>query len=308
MTRVTALSGGVGGAKILLGFQRAMSPEDLTAVVNTGDDETIYGVHVSPDVDIVTYWLAGIADMSRGWGLNGDTFTVVDAIAELGGEAWFRLGDRDLATCMERTRRLAGGETLAEVTAAIAGALGVAVKILPMSNEPVRTRVVCSDGRELSFQDYFVKERCGPEVSELLFTGMAEAAAGPGVIDSLRSADLVVICPSNPLVSVGPILGLPGIRDALREHPKVAAVSPIIGGRALKGPASDMLISTGRTSSASAVAELYTDVCDVFVIDQADSEMKEDIEKLGMTVLSIPTVMSTPDDSEALARSILELA
>jgi LPPG:FO 2-phospho-L-lactate transferase len=206
--KVAALAGGVGGAKLLVGLQ-SVAGADLTAIVNTGDDAELYGVHVSPDLDIVTYWLAGIADYERGWGLEADTFHLVDALELLGEEAWFRLGDRDFATCLARTRRLRAAMTLSEVSGEFAQRLGIAARVLPMSDDPVHTVVETSDGRRLEFQEYFVKERNRPEVTAVSFDGLGDARPAPGVLDALAEADLVILCPSNPFLSIGPIMSLP---------------------------------------------------------------------------------------------------
>ncbi|HVF54379.1 MAG TPA: 2-phospho-L-lactate transferase [Actinomycetota bacterium] len=307
--KVAALSGGVGGAKLLVGLDRALRDDHdrLTAIVNTADDATIYGVHVSPDVDIVTYWLAGVADTERGWGMRDDTFTVVTALEALGEEAWFRLGDRDLGTCMVRTRRLERGDTLTEATRMIATAFGLRPTLLPMSDDRVRTTLVTQRGRVLDFQEYFVKERCEPDVVDVLLSGVEVARPAPGVIEALEGADIVILCPSNPIVSTGPILALPGVRDALRRHPLVVAVSPIVGGRALKGPAEKLLRATGTDVSAQGVAGLYSDLCDVFVIDTTDAGDAAAIEDLGVATVVTDTIMTDHDASAALARVLLTI-
>lgn len=301
---VVALSGGVGGAKLLVGLQRVVGAE-LTAIVNTGDDAQMYGVHVSPDVDIVTYWLAGIADRKKGWGIRGDTFSVLEVLGELGSETWFSLGDRDLATCLFRTERLRAGDTLSKITDEIRIRLGVRSRILPMSEDPVTTRIVTMDGRTLDFQEYFVKERCAPDVREIRFAGITDARPAPGVIAAVEKADVVVLCPSNPLLSLDPILALPGIRTALRDHPRVTGVSPIVGGAAIKGPAARLLASTGHRSSASAVARLYDDVLDMFVIDSTDPEEAAKVEASGIEVRVTDTLMIDDDASERVARAVL---
>ena len=306
--KVTALAGGVGGAKLLVGLHRALAGRgELTAVVNTGDDAVVYGLHVSPDVDICTYWLAGRADTERGWGLLGDTFRVVDALGALGADDWFRLGDADMATCILRTTQLASGATLSAVTDDIRRRLGIATRILPMSDDPVRTMIDCADGRTLEFQEWFVRERCGPQVAAVRFTGIADAKPAPGVVDALAHADVVVICPSNPIVSIGPIVSLPGVRDALRDHPKVVAVSPLINGAPLKGPADKLMASAGEEVTAAGVAAMYSDMCDTFVLDATDDTPVERIEALGMAARKLATIMTTHDASEALARAMLEL-
>lgn len=301
---ITALAGGVGGAKLLVGLQTCVG-HDLTAIVNTGDDGVIYGVHVSPDVDIVTYWLAGIADRARGWGIENDTFEVVAAMESLGRETWFSLGDRDFATCLHRTDLLRAGSRLSEVTGEIAASLGVRATVLPMTDDHVATRIVTADGRTLEFQEYFVKERCKPEVREVRFAGITDASPAPGVIAAIERSERVVLCPSNPLLSIGPILALEGVRDALRAHPCVVAVSPIIQGAALKGPAARILESTGHRSSASSVALMYEDFIDVFVVDRRDDEEAAKVEAAGIATLVTDTVMSGLSASERLARAVL---
>jgi LPPG:FO 2-phospho-L-lactate transferase len=305
--KVTAICGGVGASKLLIGLGRALGGDGLTAIVNTADDDEIYGVHVSPDVDIVTYWLAGIADTRRGWGIAEDTFDVVEGLRELGEDAWFNLGDRDFATCLVRTSMLRAGARLSDVTAHVGRALGVIPTVLPMTDDRVRTRVECADGRTLSFQEYFVKERCAPEVAAVTFDGAEDAAPAPGVLDSIAGADVVVVCPSNPVVSVGPILAVPGIRAALARHPFVVAVSPIVAGEALKGPADRMLASLGHESSASSVARLYADFCDHFVVDQRDVAGVPAIESLGLACTALDTVMVDGTVAEKLARNLLAL-
>ncbi|MEA2451810.1 MAG: 2-phospho-L-lactate transferase [Actinomycetota bacterium] len=302
--KVTALAGGVGGAKLLVGLYAGVGA-DLTAIVNTGDDADIYGVHVSPDVDIVTYWLAGIADRARGWGIKDDAFTVVAALGKLGHETWFSLGDRDFATCLYRTDRLKAGAALSEITAEITRSLGVDASVLPMTDDHVATRIVTDDGRTLEFQEYFVKERCAPEVREVRFAGISDAQPAPGVIQSIERADRVVVCPSNPLLSISPILALPGVRDALRAHPNVIAVSPIIQGAALKGPADRILESTGHRSSASSVALMYEDFIDTFVLDSSDIEEAGKVEAAGIQTLVTDTVMTDLDASARLAQAVL---
>ncbi len=305
--KVAALAGGVGGAKLLVGLARVADGEDLTAIVNTADDAEIYGVHVSPDVDIVTYWLAGIADTDRGWGIKDDTFTLVDGLNELGVESWFRLGDRDFATCLFRTNRLHEGAPLSAITDEIRRALGVGTRMLPMSDQPVRTRIVTWDGRTLEFQEYFVKERQQPEVSEVRLAGVADAKPAPGVVDAIVEADRVILCPSNPIVSVGPILALPGVREALIDHASVVAVTPIVRGAPLKGPADKLLRAAGADVSASGVAALYRDFCDTFVVDATDPLEEERVRALGMRSVKLDTIMSDHDVSERLARALLEL-
>ncbi len=306
--KVTAISGGVGAAKLLIGLGRALGGPGLTAVVNTGDDDEVYGVHVSPDIDIVTYWLAGVADTQRGWGLAGDTFNVVEALRELGEDAWFNLGDRDFATCLARTRMLRSGKPLSQVTAHVSRAYRLIPVLLPMTDDRVRTRVACADGRTLAFQEYFVREHCAPEVAAISFEGIEDAAPAPGVLDSIADADVVVVCPSNPLVSIAPVLAVRGVRDTLAAHPFVVAVSPIVAGEAIKGPAAGMLVSTGHAASAETVARLYADFCDHFVVDHRDAGEIGAIESLGVACSAMDTLMLDGTIAEKLARGLLELA
>lgn len=304
---VTALAGGVGGSKLLIGLQDALAPTELTAIVNTADDASMYGVYVSPDVDIVTYWLSGLADSKRGWGLKEDTFNLISGLERLGTDVWFSLGDADFATCLFRTNRMAAGATLSAVTDEVRRALDVPTRVLPMSDDPVRTRIVTEDGRTLEFQDYFVKERQEPTVREVRFAGIGDAKPAPGVIESIADADRVVLCPSNPVVSLAPILMLPGVRDALKEHPNVVAVSPIVAGRAVKGPADKMLPTVGADVSAAGVARLYADFCNTFVVDATDADQVASIEELGMRAVALDTLMTERERSVALAHALLGL-
>jgi len=301
--KVTALAGGVGGAKLLVGLDRVV--EDLTAVVNTADDTVIYGVHVSPDVDVVTYRLAGVSDVARGWGLAGDTWNILEGFERLGIDTWFRLGDRDFATCLLRTERLASGATLTAVTDEIRRRLGVRSAILPMSDDAVRTKMVTRDGRVLEFQEYFVKERQSPEIARVVFDGIESAKPAPGVVEAIRNADRVIVCPSNPVVSIGPILALPDVRDALADHPDVIAVTPIINGRAVKGPADRLLPAVDAESSATGVASLYGDFIDSFVVDATDPNQVEDVQALGVEVVVLDTMMPDEEASIRLARSLV---
>ena len=304
--KVAVLAGGTGGAKLLAGLALAEDPSNVTAIVNTGDDDVIYDVVVCPDVDMVTYWLAGIADASRGWGIRDDTFNIVDGLARLGAPAWFRLGDLDFATCLFRGRRMAAGATLTAVTDEIRRRLGVGPRVLPMSDDPVRTRIVTHDGRILSFQEYFVKERQAPEVKSVHFDGVEDAKPAPGVLEAIEESDRVILSPSNPIVSIGPILAVGGIGDAVREHHDVVAVSPIIRGVALKGPADKMLGSTGAEASATGVAMLYRDLADTFVIDSTERPTERArIEALGMHIRVLDTIMRDPDASRRIATELL---
>jgi LPPG:FO 2-phospho-L-lactate transferase len=305
--KTTALAGGVGGAKLLVGLDRALTPGGLTAIVNTGDDETIYGVEVSPDLDIVTYWLAGLADTDRGWGLRGDTFAVVDSLRALGEATWFQLGDRDFATCLYRTQRLRDGASLSAVTDDIRTSLGIQTIVLPATDDRIRTKIHTDDGRTLDFQEYFVKERQKATVTNVTIAGIADAKPSPSVVAAIETADTVVICPSNPVLSIGPIVGLAGVRETLRNHPRVVAVTPIVRNVALKGPAAKIMATMGLGKGAAAVARMYADFVDLFIVDETDTEQMEIIENLGLRVASMDTIMGDEQASERLARSILEV-
>jgi LPPG:FO 2-phospho-L-lactate transferase len=305
---LTALAGGVGAARMLRGLAGAIHPADITAVVNTGDDVLLHGLHISPDLDTVTYTLAGVMNAETGWGLTGETWTAMDALAAYGtGElAWFRLGDRDLGTHLFRTSRLAAGATLSEVTAEITARWGLTVRLLPMSDDRVETRVTIAGGTEIGFQEYFVGRRHSVAVEAVRFDGAETARPAPGVIDAVRSADLVVICPSNPVVSIGPLLAVPGIREAVvaRRHDTVA-VSPIVAGAALKGPADRMMAELGHEPSVVGVARLYRDLAATLVIDEADAALAGEVERAGMRCVVTPTVMRGMAESVALARTVL---
>ncbi len=301
---VVALSGGVGGAKLALGLSHVVLPQDLLIVANTGDDFEHLGLSISPDIDTLTYALAGLDNTEQGWGRRDETWSFMDTIGALGGETWFRLGDRDLALHIERTRRLGAGETLSQITTDIGRRLGVGPRILPMSDDRVRTRVL-SDGGWLDFQDYFVHQQCRPVVRELAFTGAADARPQPDVIAALKGGTVraVVICPSNPFISIEPILAMPGLRAAIAGcGAPVVAVSPIVGGRAVKGPTAKMLQELGLPVTSAAVAKRYGDLLSGYVVDQADSQGVQ--AKLHVT----PTLMTTLDDKRTLARAVLAFA
>jgi len=285
---------------------RVVPSGTITAVVNTGDDMVLHGLHISPDLDTVMYTLGGLNDDQRGWGLAGETWNTMTALERLGGESWFRLGDRDLATHLFRTQRLAQGDTLTEVTALLARALGVDVRLLPMTDDPVRTRVTLRDGPEISFQEYFVRRGHDVAVSSVRFDGAADAEAAPGVLDAVLGADAVVICPSNPLVSIAPVLAVPGIEVALtKRRERVVAVSPIVAGAALKGPADRLLVELGHRSSVAGVAELYAAFAGTLVIDEADAALAAEVESTGMRCVVAPTVMHTADQAAELSRVVL---
>jgi LPPG:FO 2-phospho-L-lactate transferase len=305
-----ALSGGVGGAKLAVGLARAMDPVKLMMVANTGDDFEHLGLHVSPDLDTLTYTLAGLANSETGWGRAGESWSFMAALEALGGESWFRLGDGDLATHVERTRRLAAGESLSAVTADFCERLGVAPRVVPMSDDPVRTIVETKAG-PLPFQHYFVREACRPEVTGFEFAGAASARANPALLAALADPGLglVVICPSNPFISVDPILALPGVRAALAACPApVVAVSPIVGGRAIKGPTAKMMGELGLDVTAVAVAAHYQGLIDGFVLDRTDAALTDRVGALGPEVLVTETVMQSLDDRVALAEAVLAFA
>jgi LPPG:FO 2-phospho-L-lactate transferase len=305
--RVAALAGGVGASKLLLGLYDVMEPADLTAIVNTGDDITMHALKISPDLDIVTYTLADLIDPKKGWGFRGETFHSLKRLAVFGRINWFNLGDRDLATHIHRTALLAEGKTLSDAAESIRTALGVKSRILPMCNEPVPTIIESNEGT-LHFQEYLVKRRAAPIVKGIRFDGVERAKPAPGVLEAIRDADRVVICPSNPLISIGPILAVAGIRETLRaRRESVIAVCPIVGGKSLKGPSDKMLAELGHESSAKGVAKLYADFTGTFVIDPADESQRPAIESLGMKVFVIPTVMKNRGDKRKLARALLAL-
>jgi LPPG:FO 2-phospho-L-lactate transferase len=304
---VVALSGGVGGAKLALGLSRVLPAAELLVVCNTGDDFDHLGLCISPDIDTVAYTLAGVANREVGWGRHDETWSFMETLETVGGETWFRLGDRDLAVHVERTRRLRAGESLSAITADLCRRLGVGPRVLPMSDDPVRTRVRTDEGW-IDFQDYFVRRRCEPVVHELAFHGAEAARAHPDFMAALTDPALkaVVICPSNPFISIEPILALPGVRDALAQcAAPVIAVSPIIGGRAVKGPTAKMMTEFGTTPSASAVAHRYADLIDGYVVDFADMDQ---VAAIGPRVTLGQTMMTTLADREALARTVLGAA
>jgi LPPG:FO 2-phospho-L-lactate transferase len=303
--KVTALAGGVGAARFLTGLVKVIPPEDLTVIVNTGDDIVLHGLHISPDLDIITYTLAGVVDEAKGWGINNDTFYSLGMLKQLGEEAWFNLGDKDLATHIYRTNRLNQGATLAQVTEEIRLNLGVTAKILPMSNDRFETRVKTPKG-SIHFEEYFVKRQCKEDFLGVEFVGEDSAKPAPGVLAAISKADLVIVCPSNPVVSVGTILSLVSVRDALRRtKAKVVAVSPIVAGVTIKGPADKMLRGCGFEVSAFGVAKFYADFLDAIVVDSKDAVLKERIKKLGLAVTVTNTIMKSLDDKVALAKAVL---
>ena len=304
---VVALCGGVGGAKLAHGLSMALQPEDLSIVVNTGDDFQHLGLHIAPDLDSVMYALAELSDPVRGWGRRNETWTFMQALKGLGGESWFQLGDGDLAMHVERSWRLAQGAALDEVTAQLCRALGIGPRVLPMSNDPVRTRVLTAEGW-LDFQEYFVHRQFQPAVREFMFAGAESARAQPDALAALERRDLraIIICPSNPFVSVEPILAVPGIRTAMRQsNAPVVAVTPIVGGKAIKGPAAKMLTELGLEVSGAAVARRYAGLIDGFVIDETDP-IPEALQ--GVKFISAATLMNSADDRLRLAQAVLQAA
>ena len=307
---VLALCGGVGGAKLAFGLAEVLAPGDLTLVVNTGDDFEHLGLAISPDIDTVTYTLAGLSDRERGWGLAGETWAFMGALRRLGGPDWFQLGDQDLATHVERTRALAAGESLSAVTARLARRQGLHHPIVPMSDEPVRTWIDTVEG-PLAFQEYFVRHRCVPVARGIRFEGADWARPAPAFTAALARSDLaaVVICPSNPYLSIDPILAVPGVREALRKitAPRVV-ISPIVGGQAIKGPTAKLMQELGVAPDVRAIAEHYEGLVDGLVLDPADAHLAQAVEALGPATLVTPTVMSTDEDRITLAYDSLAFA
>ncbi len=303
--RVVALAGGVGAARFLDGLARVIAPERVFIIGNTADDAEIHGLHISPDLDTVTYTLAGLANPQHGWGIRGDSFRCLEALGKLGADTWFQVGDLDLATHLYRTQRLRQGATLAEVTSEINRALKVRSTLVPMSNERVRTRI-CTPSGELEFQTYFVKRRARDRVTAMRFEGAADAKPAPGLLDAIAKADAIILCPSNPFISIGPILAVPGIREALqRKRDRVAAISPIVGGKALKGPAAKMMKSMHLKVSAAEVAKLYVDFVGVFVLDEVDRKQAATVAVLDMKPVVTNTIMKGLRERKALARAVV---
>ena len=304
---VLAIAGGVGGAKLVVGLAHTLSPQELTVVVNTGDDETFYGLHVSPDLDSVMYALAGLSDAERGWGLAGESWRTLEALGRLGVDTWFGLGDLDMATHIRRTEMLREGHTLSDVTRELCGALGVDANVVPMSDDPIRTIAVTDKG-DLAFQDYFVKRHCEPRISAVHFQGADEANPAPAFATALDGFEALVLCPSNPLVSVGPVLAVPGVFSAIERFigPRIA-VSPIVGGQALRGPAAKMLGELGEKVSCVGVAHRYVGICDVLLIDRVDAAHAEEITALGIRPYITDIVMNTDNDKTRLAEEVVRL-
>jgi len=306
---LTALAGGVGAARFLRGLVEVVPPEQVTAVVNTGDDDVFHGLHVSPDLDSVTYTLADAHNAETGWGLAGETFHAIDALDRYGSPTWFRLGDRDLATHLFRTERLRAGARLSAVTAEIAAAWGIRTRLLPMSDDRVATRItaeMATGTEELAMQDWFVRHRAEPPVVAVRFEGAEQAEPGPGVLHALESAETILVCPSNPVISIGPILAVPGVRDVLvARRDRVVGVSPIIGGRPVRGPADRLMGPLGIEVSCVGVARAYRDFCSALVIDVADAAHAPEVEALGVRAVVADTLMRDARVAAALARETL---
>ena len=307
--KVLALCGGVGGAKLAWGLAQTLSPEQLTIVVNTGDDFEHLGLHISPDIDTVMYTLAGINNRELGWGLAGETWHCMQALETLGGETWFRLGDKDLATHLLRTQQLMQGQTLTAVTAYLCAKLGIQHRVLPMTNDQVRTRIDTSEG-ELAFQNYFVRQQCKPAVRGVRFTNTETATLSPEAFAALNDPDLraVIICPSNPLLSIAPILAIQGMKEALQKTAaKIIVVSPLIGGQAVKGPTAKMMQEMNIPTDSNSIADFYAGLLDVLVIDESDQKDADSFSSADFSVHACKTLMKTDADKLALATSLLQL-
>ena len=304
---IAALAGGVGAARMLNGLIEVMAPEEITAIVNTGDDTVLHGLHISPDLDTVMYTLAGAINPETGWGLAGESWQVMESLARLGGVTWFNLGDKDIATHCYRTQRLSEGASLGEVTAELAASWGVGIRMVPVTDDYLRTRLQLVDGPEVAFQEYFVRLRHDVPVSSVRFDGSSEARPGPGVLEALSGADTIVVCPSNPVVSIGPLLAVPGILEALvARRDDIVGVSPIVAGAALKGPADRLLAELGFEPSVVGVARWYAPWVGTLVIDEADAALRDAVEAEGIRCVVTNTVMSTIERSANLARTVLD--
>jgi LPPG:FO 2-phospho-L-lactate transferase len=300
------LAGGIGASKLLLGLASVMPPEDITIIANTGDDIELFGLRICPDIDTITYTLAGVINEETGWGLKGDTFECLRWLSRYGEASWFNLGDRDFATHIFRTNQLRNGTSLTEITNSVRLSLGVRSTILPMTDSYTPTRVVTDEG-EMHFQEYFVRRRCQPRVAGISFDNIESAKPAPGVLSAILDANAVIICPSNPFISIGPILAVPGVREALRKtQATVVAITPIIEGKALKGPSADMLRDLGHEVSARGVAALYRDFVDLFVLDETDAGLEAGIKELGHAVLLTDTMMTTIETKKRLARKVIQ--
>jgi LPPG:FO 2-phospho-L-lactate transferase len=304
---ITALAGGVGAARLLRGMVEAMPADEITAIVNTGDDTVLHGLHISPDLDTVLYTLADAINTETGWGLAGETWRVMESLERLGGITWFNLGDQDLATHCYRTQRLNEGATLGQVTSELARSWGVGIHMVPVTDDPLRTRLQLVDGPEVGFQEYFVHLRHDVAVAGVRFEGAESARPAPGVLEALSSAEVIVVCPSNPVVSIDPLLAVPGVRDRLvQRRDRVVGVSPIVAGAALKGPADRLLREMGFESSVVGVARWYAPWVATLVIDEADAGLAGAVEAEGVRCVVAPTIMSTVERSTALSRTVID--
>ena len=304
---VVALAGGIGAARFLRGLVQVVEPADLTVVANTGDDIRLHGLHVSPDLDTITYTLGGGVHAEQGWGRGEETFAVANELAERYHQpTWFTLGDRDLATHLVRTRLLGEGRSLSDATAIIAASWGLPFTLLPMTDDPVTTRIETTDGRDLHFQEWWVGEGAAPDVADVTFDGVADAVPAPGVLGAISIADAVVLCPSNPVVSIEPILSLPGVRAAL-HHVPVVGISPIVGGQVVRGMADRLLAAQGTAVSALGVARRYGDILDAWLVDEADAGVVADIEELGLGCTAVDSIMRSPEVAATVARAALDL-
>jgi LPPG:FO 2-phospho-L-lactate transferase len=302
---IVALAGGVGAARFLDGLARVVSPERLFIIGNTADDAEIHGLHISPDLDTVMYTLAGLAHREHGWGIRGDTFRCLKALRRLGAETWFQLGDSDLATHLFRTERLRQGRTLAEVTGELAAAVGIKATLVPMSNDRIRSSIATPAG-DLEFQTYFVRRRARDRVLGVRFAGVEHTIPAPGILEAIRKAAAIILCPSNPFISINPILAVPGVREALRQNrSRVIAVSPIVGGRALKGPAAHMMKSMRLRVAAVEVAKLYSDFLGFFVLDEQDRKQSAEVQELGIQPVVTNTIMRGMRERKSLAKTVV---
>jgi LPPG:FO 2-phospho-L-lactate transferase len=311
MTGVAVLAGGVGAARLLSGMVEVVPPADVTAIVNTGDDMVLHGLAISPDIDTVTYTVAGAIDPERGWGLRDESWHAMEALSRYGGATWFRLGDRDLATHLYRTQRLAEGVGLAAVTAEIAAGWGLALRVVPVTEQPLRTMITLAGeggaaGAEVSFQDYFVRRQHAVPVAAVRFAGAEQTRPAPGVLDALGAADVVVVAPSNPIVSIAPLLAVPGVREAVEARREdVVAVSPLVGGRALKGPADRLLRELGHEDSVVGVARLYAPLAGTLVVDEVDADHADAVRAAGLRCVVTDTIMRDPAAAAALCEVVL---
>lgn len=305
---VAVLCGGVGAARLLAGMVRAVRPAEVTAIVNVGDDMVLHGLAISPDLDTVVYTVAGAIDADRGWGLRDETWQAMATLGRYGGQTWFSLGDRDLGTHLYRSQRLAEGATLSTATAEIARAWGLDLAVVPVSDDPVRTMItLAATGEETSFQDYFVARRHAEPVAAVRVAGAAEAAPAPGVVEAIRAADRVVVAPSNPIVSIGPVMAVPGVREAVTaRRDAVVAISPLVGGRALKGPADRLLRELGHDDSVIGVARLYAPFAGTLIVDTADAEHADAVRAAGLRCVVTDTIMRDPDAAAALCAVALD--